>query len=142
MDEGSRLFAETEKSRWTIVFALLTISLLIAACGGDGEEAEEKVVPCESQAFVDSVEVVEREGDYYAIVVGNYPDACTKTTSTQYKVDGDTVTVTLCTTQPEGLACAQMLTPFEEEVLLDTEVLGPGAYTIDVNGTTTTFAID
>ena len=140
--DGSQFSTKTKIPRWNIVFVLLTISVLIVACGGDGEEEEVQVVPCESQAFIDSVKVVEKGGDYYALIVGNYPDACTKTTSTQQKMDGDTVTITLCTTQPEGLACAQMLTPFEEEVQLETEDLDSGTFTVDVNGTTMTFTVD
>ena len=138
----SRLITRTQTLRWSIGFALLAVSLLIAACSTDSEEAEAEMIDCESQAFVDSVQVIQREGDYYAIVKGNYPDACTKTTSTQQKADGDTVTITLCTTQPEGLACAQMLTPFEEEVLLDIGNLDSGTYSLDVNGSTATLAVD
>ena len=45
--------------------------------------------------------------------------------------------------KPSGIICAQMLTPFSTEVILETEELEPGEYTVDVNGgeVTTTFTI-
>ena len=36
--------------------------------------------------------------------------------------------------EPSDALCAQALAPFTEEVLLETEGLQPGEYTVDVNG--------
>jgi hypothetical protein len=73
---------------------------------------------------------------------GTIPMRAQKRKARNPKKDGDTVTITLCTTRPEDIVCAQMLTTFEEEVLLNTEDLDSGTYAIDVNGTTSLFTID
>ena len=96
-----------------------------------------------SLAIVDSVLVEEREGQYYAIIQGNYPDSCTTTNEITQSVDGNIFDITMTTISPPGAICAQMLAPFTEEVLLETEGLEPGEYVVDVNDgmATTTFII-
>jgi hypothetical protein len=115
---------------------LIATGTLLAACA-TREEAQTTSAP----TFVDSVEVEERDGDYYATVRGNHPDACSTTGDIEQEVSGRTITVTIYTDRPTDEICAQILTPFEEEILLDTGGLEPGQYTLDVNGTVTTFTI-
>ena len=71
-------------------------------------------------------------GEYYARVAGHYPDACSEISEVVQTVEGNTIHVTIYSTRPEGMVCAQMLTPFTEEILLDTEGLEPGEYTVIV----------
>jgi hypothetical protein len=113
----------------------------MAACQDTEVEAPAKAEPCEKEAAVDTVEVQEREGEYYAIVSGTYTDACTKTDATTQEMEGDTIHITICTTRPEDMLCAQVLAPFEEEILLNTQDLSSGEYTVNANGVTATFAI-
>jgi hypothetical protein len=114
-----------------------------AATGIHAPPEPEPELPTESLAIVDSVTVEERDGDYYAIVEGNYPDACTRTSSVEQEVDGSTIELSIYTSAPPDLVCATVLTPFTEELLLDTDGLEPGEYTLVVNGgmATTTFSI-
>ena len=115
---------------------LIATGTILAACA-----RREEAQTTSSPTFVDSVEVEERDGDYYAIASGNHPDACSTTGDIEQEVRGRTITVTIYTDRPTDEICAQILTPFEEEILLDTGGLDPGQYTLDVNGTVTTFTI-
>jgi hypothetical protein len=114
---------------WSSLLVWLAIWLLISAC------AQEE---CEQQAFVENVQVEMRDGDYYALFQGTLQDACTKVDEIRQEVDGSTIKLTVCTTRPEDLLCAQVLAPFEEEVLLDVSDLSTGQYTVEANGTVTT----
>jgi hypothetical protein len=116
----------------TSVLILVGASLLLAAC------AQEE---CEQQAFVTSVEIEARDGEYYAIVEGTLQDACTQVSEITQQVDGKTIVVSICTTRPKDVLCAQILAPLEEEILLDTSDLSPGQYGVDVNGTVATLTI-
>ncbi len=114
------------------ILILFALSLLIAACAGK---------ECDQEAFVDSVEIKVRGGEYYAVVRGHYPDVCSKPGAITQEVEGNTIKVTVCAIRPDDVLCAQVLAPFEEEIKLDAGDLSPGQYTLDVNGTVTTLTI-
>lgn len=96
-----------------------------------------------SQVFIDSVTVDEQDGEYVALAQGNFPDSCSTIDTVEQSLAGTTFEITITAVKPSGILCAQMLTPFSTEVLLETEGLEPGEYTVDVNGgeVTTTFTI-
>ena len=124
---------ELSRLRWIVV---LILSLSLVACLGGTEEPTPTGEPSEATGnptYIDTVEVVERGGDYYAFVKGSYPDACSKTGDIVQEVEGNTIYLTIYSTRPEDMMCAQTLTPFTEEILLDTEGLEPGEYTVIVN---------
>ena len=125
-----------KRPEW-IVILILILSLLLVACGSKADE------PTGNPTYIDTIEVEERGGEYYAQVAGHYPDACSETSDIVQTVEGNTIHLTIYSTRPEGMVCAQMLTPFTEEILLDTEGLDPGEYTIIVNedNTMTTFIL-
>ena len=112
--------------------ALLIIGILLAtACTVDFQPAP-----------VSSVTVEERDGSYVALVEGDLPDACSSIGSTVQTVQDSTIKVGLILAPPpEGMMCAQMMTPYSEEVVLDTQGLPPGAYEVDVNGVQAPFEI-
>jgi hypothetical protein len=89
------------------------------------------------------VTVEERDGQYVAIIQGNLPDSCTTIESIDQQVNDSTIELTINAVRPSDLMCATALVPFSEEVVLETEGLEPGEYTVDVNGgqATTTFTI-
>lgn len=117
-----------KRSKWIVV---LILSLSVVACMGDKEPEQSE--PTGNPTYIDTVEVEERGGEYYAIVTGHYPDACSTTGDIVQKVEGNTLNLTIYSSRPEDMVCAQMLTPFTEEILLDTEGLEPGEYTVIVN---------
>ncbi len=117
-----------KRLRWVVV---LILSLSLVACMGDKEPEQSE--PTGNPTYMDTVEVEERGGEYYAIVAGHYPDACSTTSDIVQEVEGNTLHLTIYSTRPEDMMCAQVLTPFTEEILLDTEGLEPGEYTVIVN---------
>ena len=118
--------------RWQTLLFLILAGLILVACGNSEEES---AVPegCEGVTWGSAVEVEERDGEYYAIVQGDFPDSCSTICGIEQEVEGDTININLYSERPENLVCSSMLTPFVEEVLLDTEGLEPGEYTVTVN---------
>jgi len=118
--------------RWQTFLFLILAGLMLAACGISEEEA---AVPegCEGVTWGSAVEVEERNGEYYAIVQGDFPDSCSTICGIEQEVKRDTININLYSERPEELVCSSMLTPFVEEVLLDTEGLDPGEYTVTIN---------
>jgi hypothetical protein len=95
-----------------------------------------------SAVFVDEVVVEERDGAYFALVNGNLPDSCSTVAGIEQSVEGNTISLTVSASRLSDVGCAQVLTPFSQEVQLDTEGLEPGDYTVDVNGElSTTFTL-
>lgn len=93
-------------------------------------------------AFPDDVAVVERMEHSYANVRGHYPDACSRISDVQQSVEGSSINIVLYVDRPADMMCAQMLTPFEVDILLETGGLAPGEYTVTVNeARTATFMI-
>jgi hypothetical protein len=117
--------------RQTLLFLIL-VGLMLAACGSNEEES---TVPegCEGVTWGSAVEVEERDGEYYAMVWGDFPDSCSTICGIEQEVKRDTININLYSERPEKLVCSSMLTPFVEEVLLDTAGLDPDEYTVTVN---------
>jgi hypothetical protein len=90
---------------------------------------------------VDGVSVDVNNNHYYAAVNGNYQDSCTRISDVQQEIDGDTIRFVLTTGKPADLMCAQMITPFNVDLLIETGGFLPGEYTVDVNGIATTFTL-
>lgn len=123
-----------------IASSLAVLAIGLVACQSIAEPQEAELGT--GAAFVDIVEVEERDGEYWAVIQGFYPDACSTYGGSKQEVEGDTIHLTVTSTRPEGLACAQVLTEMTEEILLDTDDLDPGEYTVIVNeGANTTFRI-
>ena len=78
----------------------------------------------------------------HVLAKGQLPDSCTTIDQITEEQDGDTFRVTITTARPEGAVCAQVLTPFEENIPLDVYGLAAGTYTVEVNGVTSTFTLD
>jgi hypothetical protein len=120
---------------------LVIAGLVMTACQSSAEPQEAELGT--GAAFIQTVEVEERDGEYWAVVVGWYPDACSTYGGSKQEVEGDKIQLTITSTRPEDLACAQVLTDMTEEILLDTDDLDPGEYTLIVNvdNAMTTFVI-
>jgi len=129
--------------RWQTLLFLILAGLMLVACGS---REQESALPegCEGVTWGSAVEVEERDGEYYAIVQGDFPDSCSTICGIEQEVKGDTININLYSERPEKLVCSSMLTPFVEEVLLDTEGLDPGVYTVTVNRdhASTTFTLE
>jgi hypothetical protein len=76
-----------------------------------------------------------------AVVVGYLPDGCTELGEVIQEWHGDTLSVTLTSRRPEGMACITMITPFEEVIPLEVSGLAAGTYAVEVNSITATLTI-
>ncbi len=92
---------------------------------------------------IGEVEVLLAESDPVQVTVevsGWLPDSCTTHRQTHSARDGNTITIQITTTRPEGFACATVATEYQETV-----VVGPlpaGDYTVNVNGVEQEFRVD
>lgn len=77
-----------------------------------------------------------------AVARGSLPDGCTKIDQVTQRREGNSFTVTITTARPADKMCTQVVTPFEQSVSLEVVGLPAGTYTVDINGTTGTFALD
>jgi inhibitor of cysteine peptidase len=110
----------------------------------DAKPAPPKEETVLGQAPVDDVEIVLRESfpvQVSAIVDGYLPDACTEISSVTCKQVGDTFRITLATARPAEMACADVVSPYEEEIVLDVLGLAAGVYTVNANGVTASFEL-
>ncbi len=95
-------------------------------------------------AMIDSVEVLILESLPVQVTVnvkGNMPDACTTVDEVTTNREGNTFNIQITTKRPAELMCAQVLTPFEQNIPLDVKGLQKGTYTVNVNGVTETFEL-
>jgi hypothetical protein len=114
------------------LLVLVFSGLVLAACGrGNGDASLPE--GCDGVTWGSSIQVEERPEGYVLFIEGNYPDACSTVCGSVQTVEGNEINIDLFSTKPEGQICAQMLTPFETEVALDTEGLDPGEYTVTLN---------
>ncbi len=113
----------------TRIALAVVLALATVACGSDSEPDLGT-----GAVFIQEVEVIERDGEYVAVIVGWYPDACSTFGGSRQEVDGDTVILTVASDPGTGeLGCAQVLTDMREEIPLDVSDLDPGEYTLIAN---------
>jgi len=96
-----------------------------------------------SAAVVKSIDILLLESfplQVNAVIRGDLPDAgCTTIASVEQVREGNTFKLTLVTTTDPLAVCAQVLTPFEEEVSLEVYGLPAGIYTVEAGDIQTTF---
>ena len=96
------------------------------------------------RVMVESVEVRISESLPVQVSVnvkGNLADACTKPDEVSIARDGNAFNVGITTTRPADVVCAEVLTPYEENIELDVKGLKKGTYTVTVNGVTQSFEL-
>lgn len=94
--------------------------------------------------FPDTVIVEEEDGVYTATITGHLPDSCSTVDNVEQEYNDSTFSINVTASRPADLVCASVLTPFSVEVVLETEGLDPGEYTVEVNDgqRETTFTIE
>ena len=141
--EAGTLLKTSARDFWPSFLTLAIVVFILAACGGD---LSSMIVPeaCEGVTWGNSIAVEERDGDYIALIGGDFPDSCSTVCGHEQTVEDDTINIDLFSSRPEDASCSSMLTPFTTEVLVETEGLSPGEYTVTLNEThaTTTFTLE
>ncbi len=103
------------------------------------EAAEEQPVELATgPAEVSRVSVVEKHGTgvWEALVAGDLPDSCSFVSDTEQTVEGSRIKIAVASSRPQDLICAQVVTPYEINVLLNTNGLADGEYAVEANGVT------
>lgn len=125
------------RSKWRLAVFIVVISLLLMACGDFSNGTSGR-----DMALVNQVEVVTAPGNpprYIAVAAGILPDGCTTLGRASQRVTATTINVTLPTRPTEG-TCSQLASvPFRERIRLRVDGLSAGSYSVDVNGTVTSF---
>lgn len=95
-------------------------------------------------ANVINVKIVLLESFPYQVNVvakGLHRDSCTKVDKITTRREENTFFVSITSSRPVDVMCAQVITPFEEVIALDVVGLKAGVYTVDVNGVKDTFEL-
>ena len=92
---------------------------------------------------IQEIEVLLAESDPVQVTVevtGYLPDSCTAHHETHQRREGNTITIQITTIRPKDLACATVVTEYQEKVFIGT--LPAGDYKIIVNGLEQEFRVD
>lgn len=76
-----------------------------------------------------------------AVISGQLPDGCTYVANVQQMRQGNTFHLTLSTARYANRRCAQVLTPFELRITLETSGLPAGTYSVRLNQISTAFTL-
>ena len=125
-----------------IIFALMLVAtmLLVTSCTTD-EAQEGSTKGSGAPAKVDQVDIELIQDHYYAVVKGFYPDPCTGISDITQDVEEERIVISLFTDRPQDLMCAQMLTEYQVNLLLETGGLPPGEFTVEVNDRQVSFSL-
>ena len=157
------------KNRFLTLFIMAALALALVACGGEAEDPTvvvptvaptvdlptEEPTPTEAMAtpteeamsetnvFVETADVTVTDGRAQLTITGNLPDACAEIDNVvpTFSLDTNMFNVDIQTQRPEDELCAQVLTPFEHTMTLETADFAPGTYNVMVHGVTETFQL-
>jgi inhibitor of cysteine peptidase len=121
------------------------LALALGACDqGQSAQSEAQIELVRGQATVESVEVVRNPSDPPAAQVvarGYLADGCTRIDRVEVHSGRGNILAgaTITTVRPAGLACIQVIQPFQERFTVDLAALPDGSYVVSVNGVTQSF---
>jgi inhibitor of cysteine peptidase len=93
-----------------------------------------------AQAMVTEISLNQTDETLEITAKGNLPDSCTELDEVLKSFTNETFIVNITTKRPKDQICAQVITEFEEIVVLEIEAVPSGEYTVDVNGLSKTFS--
>jgi Ig-like domain from next to BRCA1 gene len=76
-----------------------------------------------------------------AVVRGNLTESCATLGEGQVHYESNAFQVTVYVNSPANIGCAQVTTPFETTIRLNTQELPAGSYTVTVNGVSAVFTL-
>ena len=128
-------------------FRGLALALLLAACGQEQPaRTEPRIEVVRGQAAVEAVEVVIDPSDpskAQIVARGHLSDGCTRIDRVEVHSGREDLLVSanITTRRPAGLACIQVIRPFEERIELDLADVPDGTHVVEVNGLTHSFRV-
>lgn len=75
------------------------------------------------------------------IVRGNLTESCATLGDSQVRYESNTIRIAVYAVSPADIGCAQVTTPFETTIALNTNGLSDGTYTVIVNGVSAVFVL-
>lgn len=96
------------------------------------------------EAQVQSVEIQILQTDppqTNAVVYGNLTESCATLGENQVQYSSNTIEITVHTLSQSDIGCAQVTTPFETTIPLNTKDLPDGTYTVVANGVSAVFTL-
>ena len=108
---------------------------------GDGADVDNQLIIADMP--IAGIEVLLAASDPVQVTVevnGWLPDSCTAHHETHQVQEGNTITIQITTTRPRDLACATVVTEYQENVSIGT--LPAGDYTVIVNDVEQQFRLD
>jgi inhibitor of cysteine peptidase len=127
------------------IVLLLTVllTIVLSACNLNSTPSGSQTII--GLALIESIEILILESfpvQVHVRVKGILGDSCTTLHQiTQTRVE-NTFTITITTTRPANVVCADIITRFEERIALDVYGLPAGTYAVDVNSVRDTFTLD
>ena len=106
------------------------------------QEIQTRVASREAQ--VRSVEIQIMDDDppqVNALVRGNLTESCATLGESQVQYDSNTIRITVYAVSRSDIGCAQVTTPFETTIALDTNGLPDGTYTVVANGVSAVYVL-
>ncbi len=104
-----------------------------------------ELAPVQAMAIVTGVEILVTQNSPLQVTVivrGELPDAgCTSLSGIQQTRIGNTFQILVTTITDRQAVCPLVMMPFEHSVSLDVQGLAPGAYTVEVNGVSSSFEL-
>ena len=120
---------------------------LLAACGEEQPaRTDPRIEVVRGQAAVEAVDVVIDPSDpsrAQIVARGYLSDGCTRIDRVEvHSGRGNALaSVNISTLRPAGLACIQVIRPFEERIRLDLAGVPNGTHVVDVNGLKQSFQV-
>ena len=108
---------------------------------GDGDAVNNQSIIADMP--IAEIEVLLAESDPVQVIVevnGWLPDSCTAHHETHQAQEGNTITIQITTIRPKDLACAAVVTEYQEQIFIG--ALPVGDYTVRVNGMEQQFRVD
>ena len=108
---------------------------------GDSDDGDNQFIIADMP--IAGIEVLLAESDPVQVTVGVngwLPDSCTAHHETHQAQERNTITIQITTTRPRDLACATVVTEYQENVSIGT--LPAGDYTVIVNDVEQQFRLD
>lgn len=130
--------------KWLVlVVSVGSAAAALAACGAVITRAESAPVPVAANLVqVDDVAVEFGQGSPYPVNVSvglNLPSPCAQVNQIAVALDGRTFQLTIATDPAAGAACPPDSLPYRLSLPLNMAGLGPGRYTVTVNGRSADF---
>ena len=121
------------------LLALAVVSIISASacqCATDHQDTEISLAPIHDV----QINIAESYPEQiFVYIKGGLRDGCTTFHEIETQRSGNTIDITVTTERPRDAICAQVYSYFEKNVSLGSDFTSGETYTVNVNGTTTSF---